>query len=46
MTKMGIIRLKREGPTATGLTPLDLHQADCQSELPEQNWHILKSLQT
>ncbi|MBT8169562.1 cupin domain-containing protein [Falsiruegeria litorea] len=35
-----MVRLVPNGPPDKGLTPLELDQADFQSPLPEQHWHV------
>ncbi|NOR20791.1 MAG: hypothetical protein GQ538_11965 [Xanthomonadales bacterium] len=35
-----VIRFERLGPTDTGMSVMDLDQADFQSELPEQHLHV------
>ncbi|MBD3666145.1 cupin domain-containing protein [Sulfitobacter aestuariivivens] len=35
-----LIHLKADGPDGAGLTPLELDQADFQSPLPTQHWHV------
>ncbi|MFK7938342.1 MAG: cupin domain-containing protein [Roseovarius sp.] len=39
----GVIRLEHKGPSATGLTPMELDPADFQSPLPQQAVHVYYS---